>query len=177
MACFLCKLSIEASIVPNKFASSASYFARPLRTHRIRPNLAGNMSWEHRKNSPPLLPAQPLLELHDENDDPNLSSIKPPTPATTPFHRLDSHVLPSWPDPSHSIWGDSHIDATSLQREYMVEHGIIQVYHCSPGFHRHTPMPLRDPGIPNLYCSQEADYSLESASVLCLPPLRFCQLR
>ncbi|CAG8209408.1 unnamed protein product, partial [Penicillium nalgiovense] len=69
------------------------------------------------------------------------------------------------------------LDTTSLQREYRVDHGVIQAYHCSPGSHYHAPMPLRDHGIPNLCLSRETDHTLEPTSILCLPPLSLCHLR
>ncbi|OQE11979.1 hypothetical protein PENFLA_c066G06107 [Penicillium flavigenum] len=132
---------------------------------------------EHRKFLRPLLPAQPLPKIHVQHDDPHLSSIKPPTPATTPLHHMDSHVLPSWPNPGPSIWRDTRIDATSLRREYWAEHEVIQFYYCPPVFKYHTWMPPRDHAIPSLHHSHEAHHPLEAASVLCMPPPGLCLMR
>lgn len=129
------------------------------------------MSLEHNKPLPPLFSAPPLPEFYA---DPHLSIIKPPTPATTPVHPMDSHVLPSWPEPDQSIWGDNHINAAPLQRAYWIEHGIIQVYYYPPVFNYHTRMPLRDHAIPSLHHSHEADRPREAASIICVPPLRPC---
>ncbi|KAJ5474018.1 hypothetical protein N7475_003584 [Penicillium sp. IBT 31633x] len=129
------------------------------------------MSSEQTKFVRPLLPAQPLPEIHDQHDDQHPSSIMPLTPATTPFHRLDSNLLPTWPDPGHSIWRNNRSDAASPQHECWVKHEIIQVYHCFPVLHHHTWMPPSGHAVPS---SQEAGYPLESASFRCVPPLRLC---
>ncbi|CAG8084188.1 unnamed protein product [Penicillium nalgiovense] len=158
----------------NKFTSRPSSSTRSL---RIRPALAGSISREYGKHPLLLSQAQPLPQLDAQHDGPSLPKVKLPTQAATPVHNWDAQALPSWPDPGHSIWRHNKLDTTSLQREYRVEHGVIQAYHCSPGSHCHAPMPLRDHGIPNLCLSQETDHSLGSTSILCLPPLRLCPLR
>ena len=135
------------------------------------------MSRKHRKPLPPLLPAQPYPAHHVQHDDTKFSTVKPPNPATNPFHYLDSQVLPSWSYLDDSIWKADRTDAASLQRGNRAEHGVIHVYYCSPVSHHHTPIPLKDHGIPNFYLSQEADHSLESTSILYLPPLNLYQLR
>ncbi|KAJ5471392.1 hypothetical protein N7530_008749 [Penicillium desertorum] len=123
-----------------------------------------------------LSPTQPLPQL-DQHDGPSLPEVNPPTPAATPVHNWDSQVLPSWPDPDHSMWRHNKLDTTSLEREYRADHGVIQAYHCSPGSHYHAPMPLRDHGMPNLCLSQEKEHSLEPTFIACLPPLGLCHLR
>jgi hypothetical protein len=137
------------------------------------------MSSEHTKYFRPLLPAPSLPELHVEHDDHDLSSIRPLTPTATPLHHMDSHVLPSSPDPGHSIWrdNDNRIDATSLQREYWGEHETIQVYYCPLIFMYHTRIPPRNHAIPSLHRSQEADHPIEATSIPCVPPLRLCLMR
>ncbi|CAG8902137.1 unnamed protein product [Penicillium egyptiacum] len=173
-AYFLCKLGIGTSVDLNKLASRPSSSTRSL---RISPAIAGSMFREHSKHPLLLSLAQPLPQLDVQYDGSSLPKVKPPTPAATPVHHWDSQVLPSWPDPYHSVWRHNKLDTISKQHEYRVEHGVILAYHCSPGSHYHAPLPLRDHGVPNLYLSQEKDHSLESTSILCFPPLKFCQLR
>ncbi|CAG8305143.1 unnamed protein product [Penicillium salamii] len=127
------------------------------------------MSLEQKKPLRPLLPALPLSEFHVA---PHLSSMKPPTTATTPFNHMDSHALPSWCEPGQSIWGDNHVDAAPPKRDCWVEHGIIQFYYCAPVLDCHTRMPLGDHAIPSPRHSHEADRPLEAASIICVPPLR-----
>jgi hypothetical protein len=133
------------------------------------------MSSEHTNRFHPLLLAQPLPEPHFQHDEPHISNIKPPTPDVPPFHHMDSHVLSR--SPGHSIWGDSRIDATPLQCEYLVEHRVIQVYHCFPVFNHHTRTPLREHAISSLPRSHEADHPLEAASIICMPPRRLRPIR
>ncbi|CAI7611335.1 unnamed protein product [Penicillium viridicatum] len=123
-----------------------------------------------------LSPAQPLPQL-DQHDGPSLPKANPLTPTATPVPNRDSRVLPSWPDAGHSIWMPNKLDTPSLEREYRVDHGVIQAYHCFPGSHYHAPMPLRDHGMPSLCLSQKTDRSLESTSIPCLPTLVPCHLR
>ncbi|KAJ5474068.1 hypothetical protein N7475_003634, partial [Penicillium sp. IBT 31633x] len=120
------------------------------------------MSSEQTKFVRPLLPAQPLPEIHDQHDDQHPSSIMPLTPATTPFHRLDSNLLPTWPDPGHSIWRNNRSDAASPQHECWsttVSRFCIIIYGC-----RRAAMPF-----PAL-----RGYPLGSASFRCVPPLTLC---
>ncbi|CAG8005683.1 unnamed protein product, partial [Penicillium salamii] len=129
------------------------------------------MLLEQEKPLRPLLPAPSLPVFYA---DPHLSFIKAPTPATTPFHHMDSHFLPSWPEPGQSIWGDNRIDGTPLKCECWVDHGITQVYYCPPVFNCHTWMPLVDHAIPGLHHSHETNRLLEATSIICVPPLRLC---
>ena len=156
----------------NQVASRPSYTC----SLRICPALAGSMLRERGKHLLLLSPAQPLPQL-DQHDGPSLPKVNPPTPAATPVHNLDSRVLPSWSDAGHSIWRHNKLDTTSLHREYRVDHGVIQAYHCSPGSHYHAPMLLRDRDMPSLCLSHETDRPLESTSIPCLPPLGPCHLR
>ncbi|KAJ5264592.1 hypothetical protein N7505_007385 [Penicillium chrysogenum] len=123
-----------------------------------------------------LSPAQPLPQL-DQHDGPSLPKVNPLTPPATPVPNGDSRVLPSWPDAGHGIWMPNKLDTTSLEREYRVDHRVIQAYHCFPGSHYHAPMPLRDHGMPSLCLFQKTDRSLESTSIPCLPTLVPCHLR
>ncbi|CAG8372517.1 unnamed protein product [Penicillium salamii] len=127
------------------------------------------MSLEQKKPLRPLLPTLPLSEFHV---DPHLSSMKPPTTATTPFNHMDSHALPSWCEPGQSIWGDNHVDAAPPKRDCWDEHGIIQFYYCAPVLNCHTRMPLGEHAIHSPRHSHEADRPLEAASIICMPPLR-----
>ncbi|KAI3286516.1 zinc finger protein [Penicillium brevicompactum] len=127
------------------------------------------MPFEQRELLRPLLPAPDLPEYYA---DPHLSITKPLTPATTPFYHMDSHALPSWPEPGQSICEDNLMDAAPMIREFWVDHGIVQVYHCAPAFTYHTRMPLGDHVIPSLHHSHEADRPLETASTIGVPLLR-----
>ncbi|CAG7927820.1 unnamed protein product [Penicillium olsonii] len=126
------------------------------------------MSLEYKRSMRLLLLAPLLPELYV---DPHLSSIKPPTPATTLLYYMDSHVLLSWPEPGQSIWGDNCIDVVPLKRECWVEYGTIQFYYCAPVLNCYTRMPLGDYAIPSLHHSYEADCPLERALIYCVPPL------
>lgn len=156
----------------NKVASRPSYTC----SLRNCPALAGSMFQERDKHLLLLSPAQPFPQL-DQHGGPSLPKVNPLTPAATPVHNLDSQVLPSWSDAGHSIWRHNKLDTTSLHREYWVDHGVIQAYHCSPGSHYHAPMLLRDRDMPSLCLSHETDRPLESTSIPCLPPLGPCHLR
>ncbi|CAG8947835.1 unnamed protein product [Penicillium salamii] len=122
----------------------------------------------------PLCPLPPAPSLPVFPADPYLLFIKVPTPATTLFYHMDSHILPSWPEPGQSIWGDNCIDSTPLKCECWVDHGITQVYYCPLGFYCHTWMPLVDHTIPGLHHSYETNGPLKAISIICVPPLRLC---
>ncbi|CDM38553.1 Zinc finger C2H2-type/integrase DNA-binding domain [Penicillium roqueforti FM164] len=132
---------------------------------------------EHHKHPPLPWLSQPLQEIDIQDGGPKLSEIKPSTLATTPFYHGDLHVLPSRPDQNHSLWRLDNFHTISPQNEYQVENEIVQVYHCSLGCHHHTPMPLRDRGMPNVYLSQQTAHPPELTSILCLPQLRLCESR
>lgn len=150
----------------NKVASRPSYTC----SLRNCSALASSMFQGRGKHLLLLSPAQPFPQL-DQRDGPSLPKVNPLTPAATPVHNLGSQILPSWSDAGHSMWRHNKLDTTSLHREYRVDHGVIQAYHCSPGSHYHAPMLLRDRDMSSLCLSHETDRPLEWTSIPCLPTI------